>query len=187
MVEDLLAYLSKYSPIEESTKSKILSLIKTKTFKKKEYILREGQMCNNMSFIMKGLVRIYYIGNDGEELCSGLLSERDLPVSVESFFNRVPSSEFIQAIEETTLVYITYDELESLYREHVDFKDVGRNLITAHYVQSERRNMSLRKFTAKEKYEWFQEQLGHLASRVPRKDIASYLGMTLETLSRMGH
>lgn len=105
---------------------------------------------------------------------------------MKSFFDRVRSDEFIQALEDLTAYYISYDELEALYRDLPEFNIVARKLITAYYVRSEERNYLLLRQSAQEKIAYFQEHFGHLVSRVPRKDIASYLGVTLETLSRLG-
>jgi len=186
MLDYINSYLSRYYPIDEEIKDRLASLLKSKTFKKKEFLLTEGKMSNHIYFIEKGLLRIYYVV-DGEEICSGLLCEGGLAVSVESFFTRTPSVEYMQAIEELKVHYLSYDELESLYTDFLTFNIVGRKLITEHYVDSEHRNRLLRKQKAKEKYEYFQAKLGHLTGRVPRKDIASYLGMTLETLSRLSY
>ena len=115
-----------------------------------------------------------------------MLCEGGLVISVKSFFDRVVSDEFIQALEDTVVHYISHDELESLYKEFVEYNIVGRLIVTRYYVLSEQRNDMLRGIKAKEKFALFQKNLGHLHSRVPRKDIASYLGITLETLSRLG-
>jgi CRP-like cAMP-binding protein len=185
MSQELLDYLDQVSPLSDAVKTRLTSILKTKTVKRKDYLLREGQFCNHVYFIEKGLVRVYYL-KDGIEICSGLLCEGGVIISVNSFFNRMSSYEFIQAIEDTIVHYITYDELEALYKDLIEFNVVGRKLITNYYVMSEERNYLLRKQTASEKYQFFQTKFTRLASRVPRKDIASYLGINLETLSRLG-
>jgi CRP-like cAMP-binding protein len=158
--------------------------LKIETFPRKTILLKEGQVSDKIYFIEKGLVRLYYV--EGEtEICSGLLCEKGVVISVKSFFGQSPSTEFIQTLEETSLWYITYDELESLYADFPEFNIIARKLITAYYVRSEERNYLLRRKTAQEKLDYFNQHLHHLAGRVPRKDIASYLGVTLETLSRI--
>jgi CRP-like cAMP-binding protein len=176
--------ISSIIPLSEEIKSRLDSILKEKTFSKKEFLLREGQVSNHVYFIEKGLVRIYYVRDD-LEICSGLLLEGRVMISVESFFNRQKSYEYIQAIEETSVYYISFDELESLYRDFVEFNIVGRKLITEYYLKSEARNYLLRRQTAEEKFLSFQRLFGADTVRIPRKDIASYLGINLETLSRL--
>jgi CRP-like cAMP-binding protein len=182
---DLLTFLNNFHHLSEELTDRLNILLKKDTYKKKSYLLRVGQTSHKIYFIEKGLVRVFY-QKDGIEICSGLLSEGGVLISVKSFFDRVPSTEFIQALEDITVAYISYDELEALYRDFPEFNVIGRKLITAYYVKSEERNYLLRRQTAAEKVKYFEEHFSHLLSRVPRKDIASYLGVTLETLSRTG-
>jgi CRP-like cAMP-binding protein len=186
MSANLLHLLETIGPLSPSLRQRLTETLKTQTFKKKEYLLREGQLAKNIYFIEQGLLRIFYL-KDGVELCSGLLNEGTIAISVRSFFTRKPSYEYIQTLEDTQTSYISYDELESLYQEFPEFNIIGRKLITEYYIHSEDRNYLLRKQSAQEKFTFFKENLGHLLPRVPRKDIASYLGITLETLSRMGY
>lgn len=180
----VLDFLNSIIPVSEELKIRLHSILKTAEFKKKNVLLKEGQVSNHMYFIESGLVRIYYIKED-KEICSGLLAEGGLAISVKSFFKREKSDEFIEAIEDTKVKFITYEELEQLYRDFPEFNIVGRKLITEYYVMSEERNFLLRKQTAQEKFQFFKSRFGHLAQRVARKDIASFIGINLETLSRL--
>ncbi len=184
MSSEVFAFLNSITPLSEKIKIRLNSILKARTFKKKEFILKEGEFCNNIYFIQQGLVRIFY-NKDGLEWCSGILSEGGVCVSVHSFFDRKRSYEYIQAIEETVVYYLTYDELEVLYKDFLEYNIVGRKLITEYYVRSEERNYWLRKHTAKEKYELFTERFSDIIGRIPVKDIASYVGMEIETLSRL--
>jgi len=181
-----LSYLSQIMPLSNELRTRLAFLLRTAELKKKTYLLNEGEVSNYIYFIEKGLIRIFYL-EDGNQICSGLLCEGGMAISVKSFFDRSPSDEFIQTIEDTIVHYISYYELESLYREFPEFNVIGRVLITKHYMMSEERNFLLRKHSATRKYQLFQERLPHLAGRVPRKDIASYLGINLETLSRLDY
>jgi CRP-like cAMP-binding protein len=180
-----ISFLGQVHPLSDTVVERLRLTLKREEYKKKSFLLEEGQMSNRVYFIEKGLVRVYYL-KDGIELCSGLLAEGGVVISVASFFNRMRSNEYIQALEDISVYYITFEELETLYREVPEFNVVGRKLITAYYVMSEERNFMLRRHSAPEKIAYFQQHFGHLLARVPRKDIASYLGVTLETLSRLG-
>lgn len=180
----LLDFLNTIIPISQSLQLRLDLVLKSVEFKKKTVLLREGQMCRHIYFIESGLIRIYYLKDD-KEICSGLLYEGGLAISVRSFFKKEKSIEFIETIEDTQLQYLTYDDLERLYKEFPEFNIVGRVLLTEYYIKSEERNYILRRQTALEKYQSFQQLFGQLESRIPRKDIASYLGINLETLSRL--
>lgn len=182
---DPIGFLGQLHPLSEAVVERLRMTLKKEEFRKKSFLLEEGQVSNRVYFIEKGLVRVYYL-KDGTEICSGLLCEGGVVISVESFFCRNRSKEYIQALEDLSVYHITFEELEALYRELPEFNIVGRKLITAYYVKSEERNFMLRRQSAPEKIAYFQEHFGHLLARVPRKDIASYLGVTLETLSRLG-
>src|SRR5579871_5940875 len=128
MTIDLLSFLGQIIPVSAELKSRLSELIRTADIKRKTYLLREGQVSNHIYFIEKGLVRIFHL-EDGTEICSGLLCEGGMAISVKSFFDRTCSEEFIQTIEDTTVHYISYQELESLYREFPEFNVIGRVLI----------------------------------------------------------
>jgi CRP-like cAMP-binding protein len=182
---DPIRFLAQLHPLSDELVERLGTALKKEEFRKRSFLLEEGQVSNRVYFIEKGLVRVYYL-KDGVELCSGLLCEGGVVISVKSFFDRVRSTEWIQALEELSVYYITYEELEALYREIPEMNVLGRKLITAYYVKSEERNYLLRRQSAPEKIAWFREHFADLLGRVPRKDIASYLGVTLETLSRLG-
>jgi CRP-like cAMP-binding protein len=182
---DPLGFLGQFYPLSAAVTERLQLTLKREEFKKKSFLLEEGQVSNRVFFIEKGLLRVYYV-KDGVELCSGLLCEGGVVISVASFFNRTRSNEYIQALEDLSAYYISYSELEGLYRELPEFNIVARKLITEYYVRSEERNYMLRRHSAPEKIAWFEENFSHLLGRVPRKDIASYLGVALETLSRLG-
>ncbi len=113
------------------------------------------------------------------------MKEGDVIISVESFFNQIPSHENIQALEDSILYYIEYNELQFLYHEHPEFNFVGRKLVEKYYQLSEKRLLSLRMQKAAQRYSFVMDNFPQIIQRVPSKYIASYLGITEETLSRI--
>jgi len=113
------------------------------------------------------------------------MKEGDFIISVESFFKQVPSQQFIQALEDTKVYYISYTELESMYEQFPEFNYVGRKLTEKYYALSEERLYSIRMHRASERYEAIERSAPNLIQRVPSNMISSYLGITKETLSRI--
>jgi CRP-like cAMP-binding protein len=109
--------------------------------------------------------------------------ENDVAISVESFFCQSTSKEYIQALEETDLWYITYEELQDTYSKFPEFNLIGRIITENYYVLSEQRSACMRQQRAPERYRFLLENYPTLIQRVPSKYLASYLGITEVTLS----
>ena len=106
-------------------------------------------------------------------------------ISIKSFFHQVPSEEEVEVLEECTLLSISYEDLQYLFRTFPQFNFTGRVLLQEYYIMCEERNISLRRQSTKERYEDLFNSFPSLFNRVPLRMIASYLGMSAETLSRL--
>lgn len=151
---------------------------------KNTLLLREGQREDYAWIVIKGLLRSYYI-KEGEEICSRFNSENQIVLSVASFYNRVPGYEFVETIEDSTLARVHYDRLQEFYRDYAEFNFIGRVLTEYYFTLSEQRLYLLRKQSAEERYRYFMEHYPEWLQRVPLKYVATFLGMNLETLSRV--
>lgn len=183
-MKELIAYLNSIYPLSEKAKDYLLEHLKNIEVPKKKFILKKGRVCYNIYFVQSGLLRCFYIKSD-KEINSWFMKESDVIISVESFFNQSPSYENIQALEDCILYYIEYNELQYLYNNCLEFNFVGRVLIEKYYKLSEQRLYSLRMQKAVEKYSFIMNHFPQIIQRVPSKYIASYLGITEETLSRI--
>lgn len=183
-MNELLAYLSSICPLSQMTKDYLAEHLKTLIVPKKEFILKQGRICYNIYFVNEGLLRCFYIKHE-KEINNWFMKEGDVIISVESFFNQLPGYENIQALEDCVLHYIEYNELQYLYNNCPEFNFVGRVLIEKYYMLSEQRLYSLRMQKGVDKYSYIMNNFPQLIQRVPSKYIASYLGITEETLSRI--
>ncbi len=147
-------------------------------------LLRDGQCEDYVWIVLKGLVRSYYI-KEGEEICSRFNSENQIVLSVVSFYSRKPGYEFVETIEDSTLARIHHDRLQEFYRDFPEFNFIGRVLTEYYFTLSEQRLYLLRKQSAEERYRFFMEHYPEWLQRVPLKYVATFLGMNLETLSRI--
>ena len=183
-MEEIFAYLNTVHPLHSDTRKYLQQNLKSMEVAKKEFILKQGYICRNIYFISRGLLRCYYI-IDYKEINSWFMKEGDVIISVESFFNQIESKESIQALEDSFLFYFSYEELQYAYEQFPDFNSIGRILTEKYYQLSEQRLYSLRMQKAHERYHFLMDHFPQILQRVPLTNIASYLGITLETLSRI--
>ena len=181
---ELFRFLESIHAMSDGLKDYLQATLKEKTLEKKSYLLKAGHVSRNICFIAKGLLRCFYI-KDNHEISSWFMKEGDVIISVESFFTQKESYESIQALEDSLVYYITYDELQYLYRQFPEFNFIGRVLLQKYYTLSEQRLYSLRMQRSIERYNFLMENHPELVLRVPAKYLASYLGIDETTLSKI--
>ncbi|HEX5654655.1 MAG TPA: Crp/Fnr family transcriptional regulator [Chitinophagaceae bacterium] len=180
-------YLKKFTDLsEEEFNEFILPVIKVRRFGKKEVVLPAGEVENNFNFIVKGLVRKYY-KKGHQEINTQISMEGHLILSQESFHSRTPSEYFIETIEPTTFVSITYDNLEKLYKQSHKMEHLGRLVVTYAMIIKDRWQMQMVKMTPRERFLNFVTRNPELMQRVPQKYLATYLNIKPETFSRFKH
>ena len=184
MLQDFFRHINTIYPVNDALKNDLVDRVEIIDVPKKTQLLREGQRPDYVWMVLNGLLRAYYI-KDGLEICSSFMQEQHLVVSVNGFYSRQPGYEYIESLEDTTLARIHYDALQQLYREHLEFNFIVRVLTVRYTMLGEERLFLLRKQTAEERYQHILQHEPELIQRVPLKYIASFLGMNLETLSRI--
>ena len=180
----LLEFLESVKKLSPELKHHLDSIIRQENFLKHQFLLRDGEVSSHIYFIDKGFTRAFNNFN-GKPTTNWFMKEMDIIVSVKSFFRREKSSENIEAIEDTLVSYISYDELENTYDSFPEFNIVGRKILTHYYIQCEERINDLRNKNAVEKHTEMLLKFPDIYYRAPLGNIASYLGITLETLSRI--
>lgn len=183
-MKELLLLLNNIHPLSPSLQQYLNDKLKSRTVHKKEYILEAGHVSRHIYFIRKGLLRCYYM-EGGQEVCSKFLKEGDIVVSASSFFLQRESVEYIQALEEAILWYLCFDELQYVYKHFPEFNTISRVITTKSYLLSEQRLTFIRMKSAADRYSLLIRNFPELILRVQAKYIASYLGISVETLSRI--
>lgn len=183
-MEELLQYFTSIHPLSDALISYFAANIKCRHLKKKEFLLKKGWVSQDIHFIYKGILRCFYIIDD-KEVSSWFMKEGDVIISVESFFNQTVSKEFIQALEDSSVFYISHEELQHIYKNFPEFNFIGRVLTERYYTLSEQRLYAMRMQRAPDKYQYLLNQHPDLLLRVPSKFLASYMGVTEVTLSNM--
>ncbi len=183
-MKELLSLLNNIHPLSPALHQYLSQKLKTTTIAKKQFLLQAGQISRHIYFIKKGLLRCYYFQND-LEVCSKFLKEGDIIVSASSFFLQKESFESIQALENAVLWSICYDELQYIYKNFPEFNVIARVLSIKSYLLSEQRLNFIRMKNAADRYTSMLEFFPELVLRVPSKYLASYLSISVETLSRI--
>jgi CRP-like cAMP-binding protein len=184
MLTTLFNYINSIHPLSEGAIQQLERCLEIIEVPKRHMLLNDGEVCNYMYVVLDGLVRMYYVKDD-DEVCSLFIEEKYLFNAPYSFYKRKPGYEFIETLEPSTLARIHYDRLQELYKSFPELNFIARVITENYFVKSEERLFLLRKQTAEERYNYFISRYPTLLQRVPLKYIASYLGLTLETLSRI--
>jgi CRP-like cAMP-binding protein len=180
-------YLHKFVALDdEEFDEYIKPFIEIRHFRKKQLITKEGETENYLNFITRGLARKYY-KKGRTEINTQISTEGHIIHSQESFHSRTPSEYFVETIEPTALVSITYDDLEKLYSRSHKMERLGRLVITFTMVIKDRWQMNMIKLTPRERFLDFVHKNPDLLQRVPQKFLASYLNIQPETFSRFKH
>ncbi|MDP3352112.1 MAG: Crp/Fnr family transcriptional regulator [Flavobacteriaceae bacterium] len=184
-IEPLLDYFQKVIPLDNEEKQLVTKLFKPRLYRKKQYVLQEGDVCNQFNFVVRGCLRMYKVDDKGNTHILQFTAENWWLSNIGSFHERKPSELNIDALEDTMVLQICYDNLLLLYTKAPKFDRIFRVLIENSFVSLQKRLLQNISSTAEERYLSFQESYSHLSNRLPQTQIASFLGITPEFLSRL--
>jgi CRP-like cAMP-binding protein len=171
---------------EEEFHQLIRPYLVIRSFKRKETLSKAGEVEEYLNFITKGLIRKYY-KKGAEEINTQISTEGHIIHCHESFHSRQPSEYNLEAIENSTVVSISYNDLEKLYSGSHKMEHLGRLVITFTMVVKDRWQMNMIKMTPRERFLDFIHKNPELMQRAPQKYLASYLNIQPETFSRFKH
>ena len=152
---------------------------------KGELLVREGAVHHSIYFIQSGAVRSYYINNEGKDVTLWFGFEGDIAASLGSFIQSKPSLENIETLEDCVVLKITNDQLRQLYTTNIEMANFGRTLAEHALLEMEQQILSTQFTDAKSRYLNLIEKFPQVLQRVKLGHIASYLGITQVTLSRI--
>lgn len=173
MKEQIKKYFNRYVTFNESEIDLFYSKLKTKTFQKKEYLLKEQSVCKYNYFIIKGIVRSFYFDTKGNEKITQFAIDNWWVTNMESFIKETPSNQNLQAIEKTTVFYLSKETLEELYIENSKFERLFRIITENMLIANLRKNDVFLQMKSKDRYTDFVNKLPDFIQRVPQYMIAS--------------
>ena len=178
-------FLRNIAPITNKEFADTISFFTELNLQKGDFFAKQGKVCQNIAFILKGTLRTFYINNKAEETTSCFCTESNFTTSYKSFILQQPSNLSIQAIEDTELLAIDYHNLQQLYKSSPIWQNIGRIVAEQEYIIMEKYASMLNNETAKEKYLRLLQEQPTVIQKATVEDIASYLGITRRTLSRI--
>lgn len=183
-MQQFFDYLDLFCPLSFEGKQAIEKASVIQSMPKGTIVVEEGKVCHYLYFLKKGAVRGFH-NLDGKEVTYWFAFENTFATSLYSFISRKPALETICFMEDSEVVILHYDDLQKLYKTHPEIEHLGRLLDEHYYVMLEERMFSYMFRTAKERYENLVKTTPHILQRMPLGHIASYLGISQETLSRI--
>jgi CRP-like cAMP-binding protein len=183
-IKNFKNYLMQIIPMDNESFDIAIKYLKIERIKKGEFLVRKGQICNKIAFIYDGLFRIYYL-KEGIEINTCFCKENSIISSFNSFIHQTPSKESIQTIEDSVIVTLSSANLIDLYKESTIWQNIRLLLTEKECLRLSDRANSLSFESALEKYKNLLKYQPEIIQRVPIQHIASYLGISRETLSRI--
>jgi CRP-like cAMP-binding protein len=184
-MKGLYNYIKKIVPdLSSSIEQDIEIHFKRKMLLKGESLIKEGQVNRNVYFVNEGILRNYLM-KEGTDITTWFFFPEDFITTFESFQLQIPGMETSEALTDCELFFISFEELEKLNNASHQWERISRIFITRYAFQQGNRLLVLQTMTAEEKYDYLIKNFPKVVQNIPNKYVASYLGITRETLSRI--
>lgn len=181
----LIKHLSRYISLEKEEIAILIAAFKQKQLKKKEFLLHQGEVCRFETFVTKGCLRAFHLDDKGEEHIVQFAVEDWWIGDMYSFLTQTPASYSIEVLEVCELLQIEKNALEELYLKLPKMERFFRIIIQNAFIASQKRIISSMSKTADERYLDFIKKYPNIEQRLPQYQVAAYLGVTPEFLSRI--
>jgi len=181
----LVAYFNNIFPLDKKSAEAAKHLFRLRNYKRKGLLLQEGDVCRFYTFVISGCFKLYAVDLNGVEHNLQFALENQWIADFNSFYEQKPSKLYIEAVEPCTVLQIEHDDLLYLYTNYPKFDRNFRIVIERKFIELQDRVLQNISFTAEERYQLFQNDFPDLVQRLPGTQIASYLGITSEFLSKI--
>lgn len=185
MFQNIKAYYYRMMPhLTDADWQALEERLTIKTYKKGDYIVKQGDVCNYVYFINTGFLRFYKIV-DGKEISTGFIGANEYVSSYDSFLKRQPAFENLEVLDDAELHCLSYDDMQFLYKHYPVYQMFGRVIAEQLFIWINDRTNALLLLTPEQRYDNMIKNESELLQRVPQYMLASYIGVTPEHLSRI--
>lgn len=181
----IISYFDGYLPLDAPEQEALLSCVVERKVKRRQFILQENDVCRHFTFVAEGCFKMYGVDKKGTEHNLQFAAENDWIADIGSLHKEKPSKLYIEALEPSVIFQISKTDLWHLYNNYPKFDRNFRVIIENKFIELQNRMLQNISSTADERYETFLEQYAHLSNRLPNTQIASYIGITPEFLSKV--
>jgi CRP-like cAMP-binding protein len=177
-------YFSRISPLSEAESNAIAENMCVKTFKKGDFLLREGQLSIDTYFILEGLIREYIVV-DGEEKTTNFFTEEQWVISLNNFSSQSPATNNLVCVEDTTVSIGNEQQAQAMFKKFPRFETISRAIVEADFAEQKKLLTSYLTDSPEERYLKLLKSRPALFQRIPQYQLASYIGVKPESLSRI--
>jgi CRP-like cAMP-binding protein len=185
MYDSILANVSRFATLNEEEKTYFISILQPKKLRKHQHLVQAGEQCRYECYVNKGCLRQYYVDDSGQEHIIMFAVEDWWISDMYGLVTGNPSLTNVDALEDAELLLIEKSNFEKLLKEVPKFERHFRIMLQRAFIAHQRRIIETMSLPAVQRYYRFLEQYPQLEQRLPKKLIASYLGITPESLSRI--
>lgn len=183
MTPELKDFISNYVTMPTQELDEITALFKSRTIKKNEFLLHEGEVCQDVVFVQEGCLRLYYVDSD-VEISVWFAFKNSSAIDIYSFISEKPSNYFLQAIEDSEVWYLPKAELLKLYETHPKMQEMMRRFWEDAVLNLIDRFTALQRDSAEQRYLDLLSKPPYI-QKIPQKYLASFIGVTPTSLSRI--
>lgn len=183
--KEILGNLNRYVDLNEEDEKQFCAIVRTTKVKRRQFIVQPNFVCTHQTYVVNGAFRSYFISKEGVEHTIQFAIEDWFISDFNSYIHQIPASLYVEALEDSVVQEIAYEDVEQLCKSNPKFERFFRLVAQKSFAFSQRRILSNLGKSAEERYVEFQSLYPSIVQRIPQYALASYLGMSAEFLSKI--